>query len=114
MLTGVTAIAVARSAAGFPAPQMSEADATLSMSSSAAESGTSCHSLQSSGVNVTDATSAETAGTPPERRTSAATAAAGCAASLKRATAEPPSGTDTAAFSATTAIASAKSGSRMR
>ena len=94
---------------------MSEADAIVSKSSSAAEIGTSCHVFQSCGVNVTDATSAVTAGTPPPVMcTDAVTAAEGCAASLKRATAVPPSSMEIAAFSATTWIASAYAGSRIR
>ena len=103
LLTGVTVIDVARSAAGLPTPQKSVAEATSSRSSSADATVTSCHVFQSCGVNVTDATSAVTAGTPPPVMcTDAVTAAEGCAASLKRATAVPPSGTDTVAFSATT------------
>jgi len=114
LLTGVTTTDAARRTAGSPAPQTRPDGISESRLSSAAARGTSCHAPQSSGVNVTDATSAETAGTPPETRTAAVTAAAGCAASLKRATAVPPSAMETAALSATTWIASANAGSRMR
>ena len=114
LLTGVTVTDAARRAAGSPAPQTSIDGISESRLSSSAASETSCHWFQSCVVNVTDATSVETAGTPPETRTAAVTDAAGCAASLKRATAVPPSSTETESFSATTAIASAHAGSGMR